>query len=295
MHHDKTLLAVLLAALAARRLAARCAFASLAGAAAVLFGSGPALGQDSTAPTHDQADLAKQVQNPLASVVTLPFQVNLNQDVGEFDRTVANLNFQPVIPFPGEKWNLISRSIIPYLSLPVGETAAATGFGDLTTMLWVSPADAGSLAWGVGPALVLPTASNPELLGTGKLSLGPSAVLFWGPGNWTLGAVAWHVWSIAGDSDRESVSTLTAQWFINYNLGKGWAVGTAPIITCDWKAPSADECTIPWGGQISKVLKFGSRPVNLLAGYYYNSERPEGGAESQVRLQINLIYPQVPK
>jgi hypothetical protein len=263
----------------------------------VLLGAGPLHAQDSgtAPPAHDQADLAKQIQNPLASVVTLPFQANHNLNQGEFDRTVTNINFQPVIPFPGEEWNLVSRTIIPYLSIPIGETAAETGLGDITTVLFASPADAGAFTWGVGPALVLPTASNPEVLGSGKLSLGPSAVLFWGPGHWTLGAVAWQTWSIAGDSDRESTSHLTVQWFINYNLGKGWALGTAPIIACDWKAPSGDECTIPWGGQISKVLNFGSRPVNLLLGYYSNSEYPEGGAESQVRLQINLLYPQAPK
>ena len=250
---------------------------------------------DGAAQPAQAADLAKQIQNPLATVVTLPFQTNWNQNVGEYDRTVANLNFQPVIPFPGEKWNFISRTIIPYLSIPIGETASSTGFGDLTTTLFASPAKPGAVIWGVGPALVLPTASNPELLGSGKVSVGPAAVLFWGPGQWTLGAVTWQVWSIAGQADRESVSALTAQWFINYNLGKGWALGTAPIITCDWKAPSGDECTIPWGGQISKVLKFGSRPVNLLFGYYYNTERPEGGAQNRIRIQVNLLYPQKPK
>jgi hypothetical protein len=243
----------------------------------------------------DQAALAKQIQNPLASVVTVPFQANHNLNVGEFERTVTNINFQPVIPFPGEKWNFVSRNIIPYLSIPIGETQSSTGFGDWTTLLFASPAAPSSVTWGVGPALVLPTASNPELLGSGKLSLGPSAVLFWGPGSWTLGAVAWQTWSIAGDSDRESTSHLTAQWFINYNLGKGWAVGTAPIIACNWKAESGDECTVPWGGQISKVMKFGARPVNFLVGYYHNSQRPEGGADSQVRIQLNLIYPMPPK
>ena len=268
----------------------------------LLFGATPLSAQDEASleaaqaeESQSQADLAKQIQNPLASVVTLPFQANHNQNVGEFDRTITNINFQPVIPFPGEKWNLVSRSIIPYVSIPVGETSAETGLGDLTTTLFASPAKPGAVIWGVGPVLQLPTSSNPELLGSGKLSLGPSGVLFWGPGSWTLGAVVWQLWSVAGDSEREAVSAMTAQWFINYNLGKGWALGTAPIITCNWKAESGEQCTVPWGAQLSKVLMFGSRPVNLLAGYYHNSEHPEGGADSQIRIQLNLIYPQAPK
>ena len=259
-----------------------------------LFGTGPLLAQE-TAPTAQEAeaaDLAKQVQNPLASLVTLPFQANFKGGVGEFDRQVTNLNFQPVIPFPGKKWNIVARAIIPYISLPIGETAAETGFGDLSLTLFASPADAGSVVWGAGPAFLLPTASNPELLGSGKVSLGPSAVLFAGAGKFTFGGVVNNVWSIAGDSERESVNQFFAQYFLNFNFGKGWAIGTAPIITCDWKAPSGDQCTIPWGAQISKVLRFGSRPVNLLAGYYKNSEHPEGGAEEQVRMQINLLFPQ---
>ena len=269
----------------------------LAAATVVLIRAAPLVAQESddSAKAAETADLAKQVQNPLASLVTLPFQVNFNQGVGEFDRTVANLNFQPVIPFPGEKWNIVARAIIPYLSLPVGEISSSTGFGDMTLTLFASPAKVGSVVWGVGPAFVLPTASNPELLGSGKTSIGPSAVVFVGAGSFTFGGVANQVWSVWGDSDREAVSQAFFQYFVNFNFGSGWALGTAPIITCDWKAPSGDQCTIPWGAQISKVLMFGSRPANVLLGYYANAEYPEGGAENQVRVQVNLLFPQTPK
>ena len=279
-----------------RQISGRVAMMAVAAAAPLLFPPAALQAQDSgnSAQSAEAADLAKQIQNPLATVVTVPFQYNLNQGVGEFDRTITNLNFQPVIPFPGETWNLISRSILPFVSIPSGETEAETGLADLTTTLFVSPAQPGKLIWGVGPALVLPTASNPEVMGSGKLSLGPAAILFTSAGSFTFGAVAWNVWSILGDSDRESVSQLTTQYFVNFNFGEGWALGTAPIITCDWKAPSGDQCTVPWGLQLSKVLKFGSRPVNLLAGYYYNSEHPEGGADEQIRIQVNLLYPQAP-
>jgi len=261
---------------------------------ALLIGIHPALAQeaDSPAPAEDQADLAKQVQNPLATLVSLPFQANFNEGVGEFDRRNTTINFQPVIPFPGEKWNFIARAIIPYISVPIGETLSETGFGDMTFTLFASPAKSSSVTWGVGPAFILPFASNPELLGTGKLSVGPSAVVFAGAGKFTFGGVVNQVWSIMGDSDRESVSRFFAQYFLNFNFGSGWAVGTAPIITCDWKADEGEECTIPWGAQISKVLNLGSRPANILIGYYAHSEYPEGGAENSIRFQVNLLFPQ---
>jgi len=270
--------------------------------ALALLGVNPLIAQDTdstkAAEAAEAADLAKQVQNPLGSLVTLPFQLNLNRGAGEFDRTTTNLNFQPVIPFPGKKWNIVARAIIPIVSVPIGETGAETGVGDWTLTLFASPAKVGAVVWGVGPAIILPFASNPELLGSGKLSLGPSAVVFAGAGNFTFGGVANHVWSIAsvgGASDRPSVSQGFLQYFLNYNFGGGWALGTAPIITCDWNAPEGDECTVPWGAQVSKVMAFGSRPVNVLLGYYWNSVYPENGARSQLRVQINLLYPQKPK
>jgi hypothetical protein len=263
-------------------------------AATTLIGASPLLGQDPdrAAQSDEAAALAKQVQNPLANLVTLPVQMNHNNNVGEFERRVTNWNVQPVIPFPAGEYNIIARTIIPFVSLPVDSLGSIAGVGDWALSLFVSPAQPGAVIWGVGPAFILPTASNPDVLGTGKLSIGPTGVLFWGPGKWTLGAVANNVWSVGGQSNRESVNQFFAQWFVNYNFGGGWALGTAPIITCDWNAPSGEQCTIPLGLQGSKVLRFGSMPVNLLIGYYKNVEHPTGGADEQIRLQINMMFPQ---
>ena len=242
-----------------------------------------------------QAELAKTVQNPLANLVSLPLQFNFNNGAGDFDRRFFNLNVQPVIPFPGEKWNIISRTIIPVNSVPVGEFDSVFGVGDINLSLFWSPAKASKLTWGVGPIITLPTASNEEVLGSGKVSLGPTGVIFYVKGNWTMGVVASNSWSVGGDSDRDDVNFFSAQWFVNYNLGKGWAVGSAPIITCDWEITTGDKCTIPWGAQFSKVTHFGNRPVNLLLGYYSNSQHPDGGAEDQIRMQVNFLFPTKPK
>jgi len=256
---------------------------------------------DKDAQDTQAADLAKKVQNPLANLITLPLQFNFNNgvDTGPVTgvdlpggRRLFNLNVQPVIPFPGEKWNIISRTIIPINSVPLDETESVFGLGDINFSLFWSPATpVNGITWGVGPAFVLPTASNPEVLGNEKWSLGPTAVIFYGVKNWTLGTVASNVWSVAGNDERQDVNSFFAQWFVNYNFGKGLALGTAPIITCDWNRESGDECTIPWGLQISKVMHLGHQPVNILFGYYKNSTHPVGGAENQVRFQINFMFP----
>ncbi len=258
--------------------------------AALAIGGLLALG--GTAAAQDEtADLAKAAQNPLATLVTLPLQFNFNGGVGADDRTFFNLNVQPVVPFPGEKWNVIARAILPVNSVPLGATESEFGIGDTTLTLFWSPAKAGRLTWGVGPVFGLPTASNPQVLGSEQWSLGPSAVLFYSVGKWTMGGVVSNLWSVAGADDRADVNLLTAQYFFNYNLGNGWAVGTAPVIAANWEADSGDRWTIPWGLQVSKITRFGSQPVNLLLGYYGNSEHPEGSADSQVRFQINFLFP----
>jgi len=239
----------------------------------------------------DAAALAKTIQNPIASVITLPLQFNWNTGAGPYDRTFFNLNVQPVVPFKGKKWNVVARAILPVISAPQGETDSTFGLGDTTLSLFWTPAKSGKLIWGVGPAFGLPTATNPEILGSGKFGLGPSAVALVQPGKWTIGGVVNNIWSVAGDDEREDTNVLTFQYFINYNLGSGWAVGMVPIITANWEADSDNTWTIPWGLQVSKVTKFGSQPVNLLLGYYTNSEHPDGGPDAQVRFQLNFIFP----
>jgi hypothetical protein len=261
------------------------------------------------AEDQEQANsLAKAAQNPIAALVSLPLQYNMNDGVGEFDRAQTTLNIQPVVPFKlGEKANLVTRTIIPVTSVPIGEVGSEFGFGDIQWTGFYSPQAKGGLSFGIGAQVNLPTASNQEILGTGKWSAGPSAVLFYGIGKWTLGGVASNVWSFAdaGKSsiDRQDVNFFFAQWFVNYNFGKGLALGTAPIITCDWNyetmdsvdGESDDQCTIPFGLQISKVTFAGSQPLNILLGYYENVYHPIMGSENQLRLQINFMFPVKPK
>jgi hypothetical protein len=243
-------------------------------------------------PTEEgAATLAKTIQNPIASVITLPLQFNWNTGAGPYDRTYFNLNVQPVIPFQGKKWNVVARAILPIISAPQGETDSIFGIGDTNLSLFWTPAESGKLIWGVGPAVNLPTASNPEVLGSGKFGIGPSVVALVQPGQWTIGGVVNNIWSVSGDGEREDTNLLTLQYFINYNLGGGWTVGTSPIVTANWEADSDDTWTIPWGLQVSKVARFGSQPVNLMLGYYTNAKHPQDGPDAQIRFQINFIFP----
>ena len=253
--------------------------------------SGMVLTHSVNAQEASTDELAKAAQNPLATMVTLPLQANFNNNVGPFERRFFNLNVQPVVPIKGEKWNLITRTILPVNSAPQGEFDSTFGLGDTSLQLFFSPASSGKLTWGVGPVFLLPTASDPQNLGSEKWGVGPAGVLFYATGKWTMGGVISNIWSFAGESDRADVNLLTLQYFVNYNMGNGWAVGTAPVISANWEADSDNTWTIPWGLQVSKVTKIANQPVNLLLGYYANSEEPTGASDEQVRFQINFLFP----
>ena len=247
------------------------------------------------AEAQDDAELAKKTQNPVADLISVPFQNNVNFGVGPNDDVQYILNVQPVIPFRlTENWNLISRTIVPLIYQPelapgVGDVF---GLGDIQQSLFFSPAKPGKLIWGVGPILQFPTATD-DSLGQGKWGAGPTAVALTVHGPWVLGALINNVWSFAGDSDRRDVNQMLIQPFVNYNLPDAWYVVTAPIITADWEAESDDRWTVPIGAGVGKIVRIGKLPVNAQASAYYNVVRPDNAAEWQLRIQSPAAVPEM--
>jgi hypothetical protein len=244
---------------------------------------------------RDDTELAKKTQNPVSDLISLPLQYNVTYDVGPNNDPLRVLNIQPVIPVNVGNWNIINRPILPVIDQPVlvPGMSDASGLGDLNYQLFFSPAEAAKWVWGAGPVLVVPTATN-DLLGSGKWSIGPSAVALTMPGKWVVGGVAQQVWSFAGDSSRESVSKFLLQYFINYNFERGWYVSSAPIITADWNAPSGQRWVVPFGGGFGKITRFGKQPVNLQMQVFYNAEHPDALGDWSARLQMQFLFPKKP-
>ncbi len=257
--------------------------------------------------SQSDSDLAKQTQNPLANLISLPLQNNFDFKDGPHDRTRYTLNIQPVVPFKlTEKWNLITRTIFPLKYQPdiTQSTGGVFGIADTTFTAFLSPKASGKFIWGVGPVLLLPTATD-DALGTGKWGAGPSIVALITPDPWVIGFVASNVWSFAGDSDRDKVNFFTFQYFINYNLPNGWYLTSAPINTANWEAEDGNKWTIPIGGGGGKVIRIGKLPINVQAQVFYNVERIElstseplpeplpdaTAAEWQLRLQMQFLFP----
>lgn len=251
---------------------------------------GPGFGQEKE---DDTAALAKEAQNPLANMISLPFQNNTSFGIGPHNRAQNALNIQPVIPVGlTEDWNLINRTIVPLIYQPfvARDDGGKFGLGDINHTVWLAPAKAATLLWGVGPIISFPTATD-DILGSGKWSAGPSVVALTMPGQWVIGALANNIWSFAGESDRANVNAFLLQYFVNYNLPDGWYLSSAPIVTANWKAESGDRWTVPFGGGGGKVFKIGIQPVNCSAQAFYNVEKPDGGPDWTLRLQIALLFP----
>lgn len=251
---------------------------------------------------QSEGDLQAAAQNPVANLISVPFQNNTLFGVGPNDEIVNVLNIQPVIPFRlSEDINVITRTIAPLIYVPetvegldvlpqgVGE-GTSFGLGDINFTAFLSPAKPGKVVWGVGPTITLPTATD-SLLGSEKLSLGPSAVLLVQPKPWTIGILARQLWSVAGDSDRAEVSQFLAQPFVNYNLDDGWYLASAPVVTANWNADSGERWTIPVGGGIGKLFRLGKLPVNASLQSYYNVEHPKFGPDWSARFQVQFLFP----
>jgi len=243
-------------------------------------------GEDST------EELARAAQNPVASMISLPFQNNTNFDFGPQEKTQNILNIQPVWPFSlNDDWNLITRTIVPVISQP--ETAPGTdrefGVGDTFFTAFLSPKNSGKWIWGAGPAILIPTATD-DYLGQDRWAAGPSFVALTISGPWVVGSLFSNVWDFAGSGDAD-IDLFTWQYFINYNMADGWYLTTAPIITANWEASSGNKWTIPFGGGVGKIFRIGKQPMNASVQAYYNVEEPDFGPDWQLRVQLQFLFP----
>jgi hypothetical protein len=257
-----------------------------------------------TSPTNaDDMALAKASQNPVASLISLPFENNALRNVGSENKNLNVLNIKPVIPTSiGDDWNLINRAILPVISQPGfgngPEKDRRNGIGDLTYQGFFSPkkpTDSGWI-WGAGPQVQIPT-HNDDALGKDRWAVGPAFVALKMPGNWVYGTLVSNIWDIPGSGDQGAgdeagINMMTLQPFVNYNFGGGWYVVAAPVITADWDAGSGEKWTVPLGGGIGKIIRWGKQPINLRAAYYGNVSHPDNAPTYNIQLSATFLFPE---
>lgn len=243
------------------------------------------------APEDDATKLAKATQNPIADLISLPFQWNVGFETGPEGHTSSVLNIQPVIPLNlNEDWNLITRTIVPIVNQPPvgGLDRQEWELGNTQFSGFFSPKDSGEWIWGFGPIFEFPTHTN-DVLASDNYSVGPTFVALKMDGPWVYGGLINQLWSFYGDDPE--VNKMLIQPFINYNLDDGWYLSSGPIITADWKAKNSDQWTIPVGGGIGKIVKIGKLPLNISTQVFYNVETPENGSDWSARFQLQFLFP----
>ena len=240
------------------------------------------------------AALARAVQNPVADLISLPFQNNTNLNYGPRNHTQNVLNIQPVIPVGlNADWNLVTRTILPLISQPGFSPGQGTSFGLGATQasFFLSPARPGEVIWGAGAVVQTPTTTD-QALGSNIWGGGPTFVALSMQGPWVIGGLVNNIWSFGG-SRAERYNGLTFQPFINYNIpgSPGTYVSFSPIVTANWEARSGQQWTVPLGLAVGQVLPVGTQPINVQLGAYYNVVRPDIGPEWQIRFQLAFLFP----
>ena len=249
--------------------------------------------------------LAKQAQNPIASLISLPIQWNsvpgsqwaprAADPTAQRNRSLNVWNVQPVVPFPlNDNFTLISRTILPVIQRPLAGDTDVIGIGDINPSLFLVPRSRGHIQVGFGPTLVIPSATDVRL-SSQRWSAGPAAVAVYTHGPLVAGMLINNIWSFAGDGGRD-VNAMLIQPFINYNLSAGWYLITSPIITADWNAANGKGWTVPLGGGIGRIFRIGTQPFNTSLQAFWNAVSPEVFGEQlagdvTIRLQVQALFP----
>jgi len=240
--------------------------------------------------SDESAELAKKLSNPVASLISVPFQSNWDFGIGPENAMRYTLNVQPVIPISINKdWNLITRTIVPIISAesPVAGGDDRSGLGDIVQSFFFSPKEPTSGGWilGAGPVVLYP--SGTDGLSARKWGAGPTVVMLKQQSGYTYGLLANHIWSFSGGGDND-ISTTFLQPFLSYTTKTFTTFGLNTESSYDWEN---SQWTVPINLTVAQLLKIGGMPMQFQVGGRVYAERPDGGPDWGLRFAVTFLFP----
>ncbi len=241
-------------------------------------------------------ELRKIARNPFADVLKVPVEEDVTFTAGPFNRNANSLQLQPVIPLQMTNGLLLISRILATTVVyqpDLGQkSGGSTGWGDINSTFFFTPAHVKKVIWGMGPSLLIPTATETEL-GAGKWGIGPSGVVLVEPAWGSASMLVRNIWSIAGDSKRQHVNQMEFDLSFSYNLPNGWYLTSGPSIAADWTQQTGERWLVPFGGGAGRSLNIGKQALDWNLTLYRNAIRPASQASPkwQLNLQFTLLYP----
>jgi len=239
---------------------------------------------------QDDVELAKELVNPVADLISVPLQNNWDFGIGPEEAMRYTLNVQPVTPFHlSPDWNLIVRTIMPIIhaEAPAKGLDDRTGLGDILQSFFFSPKKptSGGWLWGAGPVILYP--SGTDGLSAHKWAAGPTAVMLKQQSGWTLGMLANHIWSFDGGGEQD-ISATFLQPFLAFTTKTATTLSLTSESTYDWEG---EQWTVPINLSVSQLLKIGGLPLSPQAGVRVYAERPDGGPDWGLRFAVTFLLP----
>ena len=106
---------------------------------------------------------------------------------------------------------------------------------------------------------------------------------------WTYGALANHIWSYAGQSERDEVNATFLQPFLSYTWPTATSLTLNTETTYNW---AAEEWSVPLNLVVGQIVRFGKLPVQFQVGARYYAQSFEGGADGWgARFTITFLFP----
>lgn len=239
----------------------------------------------------DVQKAAASATNPLAFITKLQFQPNYTtKDNGGNQLVMISRIMQPskTIGLPFIKSKDPSKIYTIYrLEAPVVNQSFPSSIGDATglsdfILIDVIAFKQKKALLGIGPALIVPTASS-EFLGNGKWSAGLAGVYMTKAYGFTLGLLGQQFVSFAGDAQREEQNYMLFQPIVTKIFKKGYFMNFSPIMKFDWKNSAYN---IPLGINVGKAF---SKKLSLFVGAEYVVSGPNQG-DFILRLNINSMF-----